>query len=680
MFTELAQNSALLVALFVLYGLLARIRLDNPLSNQILKGILFGGIAIAAMTMAVHHSDGIIYDGRSIVMALSGLFGGTVTAGVSVIIACTYRIFLGGTGVWAGTSTILTTALVGLFFRRFSGNKPESLGIPVLLFFGIIVHLFMLACQLLLPEGLSVIRKIWLPVVLVLPTATFVMGLLLGNEEKQSSTAKALRQSEKNFRRLMDESPMGMHVVSARGEMLYANRAFLSIYGVDTIKEFMNIPSVKRYTPESYRQHLERKERRIKGEPVNPDYDIEIIRPDGQHRYIQIHRKKINWNGTPQFHVISQDLTEKKKAEKQLKLLSRLVEQSPVSIVITDPSGNIEYVNPAFSEVTGYTPEEVIGQNPSILKSGEHSREFYRDLWMTILAGKQWKGEFHNRKKAGELYWESAVISPIFEEDGNITHFVEAKTDITERKTMIADLKAAKEKAEENDRLKSAFLANISHEIRTPLNLILGFTEMLTHPDELTPEITEKYSAIIKKNADDLLGVISDVLDLSKLVTGQMKIVKTKFNIQSFLDELYYRYKKKVEELEKNHIRLTYKNVEVPVDIIADKDRLVQIFTNLLDNSVKFTHEGQIEFGIKTLTENQICFFVRDTGIGIEKNNQSSLFQPFRKINDSLTRSYEGTGMGLSIVKGLIDLMEGEIKLESQSGKGTTVTFMLSVV
>lgn len=676
MFTELIVNSAVLIALSVLFGSLSCMRISGLKGYKIVEGFLYGGITIVAMTIL--HPVGLIYDGRSIVMSLAGFLGGPITAGISAVTAGIFRIYLGGSGLLTGMLTLFTPAIIGLIFRHLRRNKILSVNVLSLLGLGIVVHLSMLAFQLYLPEGLKIMGPTWLSVMLIFPVTTLIMGLLIGNEEKRLSIEKALQLSEENLRRFMDESPLGMHVMTEKGETLYVNQAFLDMYGFNTLDEYIKTPSEKYYTPESFKQHLKRKEKRMKGEYVDPEYEIQINRTDKEIRHLHIHRKVIGWNGISRVHVICQDLTEKKKAEKQLQLLSRSVEQSPVSIVITDPLGDIQYINPKFTELTGYTENEVIGKNPRFLKSGEHSKEFYQNLWETILSGKEWRGEFHNKKKDGELYWENAVISPIIDENGSITHFVEAKMDISEKKRMIIDLKIAKEKAEESDQLKSSFLANLSHEIRTPLNVILGFTEMLTQCKDLAPETIEEYTAIIKRNTDDLLQIISNVVDISKLEIGQVKIVKKKVHIQLLLNELYFHFKKRMEDQD-TRVQLIQREPEAPVYISADKEKLMQIFSNLLHNSIKFTSEGQIEFGVMDVSENQISFFVSDTGIGIEKSIQPNLFKSFRQGDNSLTRSYGGTGLGLSITKNLIDLMGGEISLESETGKGTTVRFRISV-
>ena len=237
----------------------------------------------------------------------------------------------------------------------------------------------------------------------------------------------------------------------------------------------------------------------------------------------------------------------------------------------------------------------------------------------------------------------------------------------------------SKEKAEESDRLKSAFLANMSHEIRTPLNSILGFSDMLTEDSELSQEAKEEYSSIINRNADNLLQIIDDILDISKLDTGQVKITKKPIDLLQTLNELYTQFQRKISETGKENIVLKLKIPDFPVSINTDRVRFNQIVSNLLSNSGKFTHSGEIEFGVMEITGQQITFFVSDTGIGIEKAVQSAIFERFRQASDSTTKLYGGTGLGLAIVKNLVELMGGEIYLESEIGKGTTFKFWLPI-
>ena len=555
MIFQLAQHSGIIISLFVLYSVFLHKRCSVLSACKIAGGFLLGGIAIVAMRMEVLHSSGLSFDGRSVVLSLTGLFGGGITAGIAVVVAGTYCVFFEGAGVLAGIVTIVSAALAGLGLRWLSHGKPQSLNVCAFYILGIVVYSVMLLCQLATCDGITISREEWLSVMLVFPVATLLTGLLMRNEDHRLSAEKGLRQSEENFRRSIEESPLGMHIVTEKGETLYANPTFLGLYGFKTIEEFKETSSQKRYSPESFKEHQERKEKRKKGEYVDPEYDIEIMRTDGEKRHLHVYRKVINWNGTAQFHVICQD--------------------------------------------------------------------------------------------------------------------------ITERKRMILDLEDAKEKAEESDRLKSSFLANISHEVRTPLNVILGFTEMLTYQQEIRPETAKEYSSIIKRNADGLLQTIGNLVDISKLETGQVNLHKRNVHVQQMLESLYSRFQTRLGDHDKKQLKLVLKAPEDPVFIRIDQERLEQIFSNLLDNSIKFTNHGQVGFGVTDIGEDWISFFVSDTGIGIEESMRRAIFERFRQASESTTRAYCGTGVGLSIVKRLVELMEGEMSLDSEVGKGTTIQFRL---
>ena len=366
-------------------------------------------------------------------------------------------------------------------------------------------------------------------------------------------------------------------------------------------------------------------------------------------------------------------IVEKRTEEFNLKL-SKATEQSPVTIVITNTDGNIEYVNPKFTAITGYTYEEVLGKNPRILKSGEHDAAFYQYLWKTISSGKEWKGELHNKKKNGELFWENALISPIFDDSGEITHFVGVKEDITEKKKMVTDLIRAKENAEESDRLKTAFLQNMSHEIRTPLNGILGFADLLTN-DNIDIYEMRTYANFIKTSGNRLLALINNILNLSRIEAGSIHTQAKPFMLNKLMKEVWQMFN---IQADKNSIVFHY-HFSLPDEksvIISDEDKISQVITNLLSNAFKFTHAGSIDFGYN-ISGNEIVFHVTDTGRGIPQEHQSRIFERFYQADISMSRDYEGAGLGLPISKGLVDLLGGKMWLESEVGKGTSFYFSL---
>ncbi len=213
MYISLIQNAALLVALSAFYSLLVRMGVKGGVWIKVSKGILFGAVAVAGMLMPFHYAPGIIYDGRSIILTMAGLFGGAISTAVAMVIAGAYRVSLGGPGMWAGLATIIGCPLVGLAFRRMCGSRPDRLGIPAFFGLGVATHTVMLFCQLLIipwPAGLNVIQRIWLPVMLVFPSATVLMGLLLWTEERRLQAEKALRELTQELERRVAERTLAL--------------------------------------------------------------------------------------------------------------------------------------------------------------------------------------------------------------------------------------------------------------------------------------------------------------------------------------------------------------------------------------------------------------------------------------------------------------------------------------
>ncbi len=370
---------------------------------------------------------------------------------------------------------------------------------------------------------------------------------------------------------------------------------------------------------------------------------------------------------------IIRDITAQKAAQEEILKLSKGIEQSPASVVITDIQGNIEYVNAKFCTLTGYTLEEVIGKNPRILKSTEDNVTDYTALWNTILAGEEWRGEFYNRKKSGELCWEWASISPIKNEAGTISHFIAVKEDITDYKRLQKELIAARDKAEESDRLKSAFLKNISHEIRTPLNGIMGFTELLLDPNNSDDERLQ-FSYHITLSVNRLIKTVTDIINIASIETGQEVVREKTADLMQLLENAF-------EELQRtadSKIQITLQTDLQPEEcsIWVDEAKLSQILANLTENALKFTYSGEINLGCRRLGD-ELQFFVTDTGIGIPLEHHQTIFERFRQVDDSLNRQYEGTGLGLSICKSYVDMMGGRMWLESEQGRGSSFYFTI---
>ena len=362
---------------------------------------------------------------------------------------------------------------------------------------------------------------------------------------------KALLQSEENFNRSISESPLGIRIVSVDGKTIYTNKAFLDIYEFSNVDEFIATPAKERYTSESYVQHLERKDKRKNGQEVF-DYELSIIRKNGEVRHIKVSRKEILWNGIKHFQVINQDITVQKKLTK--------------------------------------------------------------------------------------------------------------------------DLIAAKEKAEESDRLKTAFLHNISHEIRTPMNAIIGFSGFLDNP-KLLPEKRKHFTDIIIQNSNQLLSIINDIVNIATIESGQEKIHESEIDVNSILKLLKEQFLPKARN-QNVCLELGELLPDSEVKIISDETKFVQILTNLIGNALKFTKQGNVNFGYN-LKNNELEFFVEDTGIGIPPDMHNEIFKRFRQVESTIARQFGGSGLGLSISKAYIELMGGKMWLTSELEKGSVFYFTI---
>lgn len=492
----------------------------------------------------------------------------------------------------------------------------------------------------------------------------------------------ALAESEAKYWLLAENSGDVIFVLDKEMRYTYISPAIKNLRGYEVDEAIVQTLS-QVLTPDSYTLATEWIGDLFFNRPFEPGQmetektlEFEMTCKDGSTVWTEVKGKLISdENGLPSGIVgVTRDISLRRKATEELRKLSRAVEQSPESILITNAKGDIEFCNPAIMQVTGYSREEIIGQNPRIFNSGTTSKEEYKEIWDTITSGKIWKGEFLNKRKNGELFWETASITPVTDSLGRITHYLAIKKDISEQKEMTAELIEAKEKAEENDRLKSAFLANMSHEIRTPLNSIIGFSDLLLDPF-FEAEQHAEFAKIIRENGRNLLAIISDIMDLSKIEAGQVNLKRQSFSvtqlINSIRDEFSFKAKEKGIEL-----RLAPSNPKNEIVIQSDSEKIWQILVNFVSNAIKFTKKGYIEIGIQ-IEGDLIQFHVKDTGIGIPEEYHDTIFERFRQVESAYTRQYGGNGLGLPISKNLAKLLGGTVWMESEVGIGSTFFFNL---
>ena len=345
-------------------------------------------------------------------------------------------------------------------------------------------------------------------------------------------------------------------------------------------------------------------------------------------------------------------------------------------VAMTDRKGIIVYVNDQFCELSKYAREELIGETHRIINSGTHHKAFWRDLWKCISSGKTWKGQICNRAKDGSLYWVQTTICPVLDKEGKITHYIALRTDTTETVQQREELARLADEAKQASKAKSRFLANMSHEIRTPMNGIIGMTSLLLDTQDLTADQRE-CAEVIRSSGEALLALVNDILDFSKVEAGKLELEIVDFRLRELLDDLTSIISFRAKE--KGLAFFCRADPNVPDGLRGDPGRLRQILLNLGGNAVKFTDRGKIELGVSLCQKKDgkivLRFSIRDTGIGISIESQSKLFKEFSQADSAGKRVYEGTGLGLAICKQLVELMNGEIGLKSEIGKGSDFSF-----
>lgn len=388
---------------------------------------------------------------------------------------------------------------------------------------------------------------------------------------------------------------------------------------------------------------------------------------------------------------------ERTHSKEKAALLETVIRSANDAIIITkstidEPGPEITYVNEAFTRMTGYSADEVIGKSPRMLQGEFTRRETLDELRKAITAGQSFKGELLNYNKDGKTYWVEISVMPVKDKEGRITHFAAIEHDISARKqsetefknimvqlkranlkaeASARDLQESLKKAEEANKAKSDFLANMSHELRTPMNGVLGMAQLLA--DTPLDNEQQEYISTINGSAENLLMLLNDILDFSKIEAGALELENSKFSLRDVITNTANLLRPQADK--KSIGLVTHIDADVPSYIWGDPGRLRQAITNLAGNAVKFTEKGYVRLSARMQEnkgEERLYLSVEDTGMGIAPDKLGLIFEKFTQGDASITRKYGGTGLGLAITKQLVTIMGGEIGVESAEGKGST--------
>lgn len=570
----LLHNTAILLALAMFYENFWLNNEDNKrIKAKLITGIILGGIGTILMFTPWVLEPGVVFDTRSVMLSIAGLFFGIIPTMIAIIITSLVRFYLGGEGIYMGIAVIITSGLIGVLWRTYRPHWKNKKYYFELLSMGIVVHLTMIACTVFLPQHLAlpILKTVTIPALFVYSPATMLIGILMFRQSKNQENRQA------------------------------------------------------------------------------------------------------------QFKLIE---TERR--------LNYVLESGNIITLFLNTKGDIEYCNDYFLQITGYSKEEVINKNWFELFIPDNIKQSVYSIFIEgINAGAVTK-KFENiilTKDKEELYilWNNIVLHS---DEDKITGIASVGVDTTEskqyKKALIKkneeiliqneELSKAKEKAEESERLKSAFLANMSHEIRTPMNSILGFSDLLMN-ENLSIDKKEKYHQIVNASGKRLMNLISDIIDISKIDAKQLTLEKRLFNLNTLIETLHGQFL--IVASQKNIKLVNSKGLSDSESFInSDETRLSQIISNLLENALKFTKDGTIEFGYE-LVKNNLHFYVKDTGIGINKKDHQLIFDRFKQSDNGVLTVKAGSGLGLSISKGIVEMLGGQIWVESELNKGATFYFTI---
>ena len=598
MIIGLMQNIAILFAFAMLYeSFWLKIEISKKLTNQLITGLVLGVIGIVLMFTHWILVPGIVFDTRSILLSVSGLFLGPVPTIVAMLITSTIRVMIGGDGMWMGLAVIITSGSIGILWRTYRPLRVRKRIYLELYALGLTVHFVMLMCAFLLPSKdiFHTLKNIALPLILIYSPGTMLLGILLlrqSNNYQNKLAKEKLQESERRLGQILKSGNIASVILDNFGSVVFCNKYLLDITGY-VEEEVINKYYFDLFLPLYLRDDIKSIfDNAMNALNDNGQNENEIIAKNGDKIYISWHFTNL--------------MNEK-------------------------------------NEVTGMA---CIGVNITDRINYELS-----------LNAKNQEIEAHNE----EYHQINEELS---------------KTNV--------ELIKSKEKAEESDKLKSAFLSNISHEIRTPMNGILGFAELLKE-NNLSGYDQKQYLKQIEKSGKRMLNIINDIVSIAKIESGQMDVMLSDTNINELIENIYDSFR---PETELNGIQFIFNNslVDEKALIKTDKDKVLVILNNLIKNAIKFSEKGSIEFGynpIRIKGKNkpiELEFYVKDTGIGIPRDKMNAIFDYFVQADLNDKKALQGAGLGLSISKAYVGLLGGEIWGESIENRGSAFYFTIPYI
>jgi PAS domain S-box-containing protein len=524
---------------------------------------------------------------------------------------------------------------------------------------------------------------------------TYNKRLIAENEERRRVEAM-LKVSDERLRLAIESTDIGIFEWQQAGDRVFYSPGVWSILGYDPATHPLTLDVWSELVhPDDHERYQTAWDRQLRGDVLFIDPEYRIRTADGAWRWIYVRSRGFSGPGPTRAptRIVGtiQDISERKLAEQALResqsttrKLSLVASRTDNLVIIARPDGTIEWVNESFARVMEYSLAEITGKHPEVFLSGpDADGRILRRVKSALDRGEGISTDLVNYSKSGRKYYVHLEIQPVRNDKGELENFIAIETDITARVETETALRRAKLEADAASRAKSEFLASMSHEIRTPMNGVIGMTSLLLETP-LNPEQRD-YLATIRTSGEALLTIINDILDFSKIESGKMEIENHPVDLPTCIEEALDLFSLSAAS---KKLELAYCiNEGVPDWIVSDITRLRQILANLINNAVKFTSAGSVSIEVQSIRPGsesgaepgalRLQFTVRDTGIGIPADRVDRLFKPFSQVDSSTTRKYGGTGLGLAICQRLSALMGGDIRVESEAGRGSAFIFTI---
>ncbi len=710
MLISLINNIAFLVALVAAAQIVLTRFHNRRFNRQVLLGLLFGGVTLLGMLNPVDFAPGLIFDGRSIVLAVAGVVGGGIAAGIAAVMAAIYRYQLGGIGVPVGLVIILASALLGVLARQWWQRRASPPSPTHYWTLGVATQLVQLAAFTQIPDraGYPFIEQAWWLLLLFYPLATMLLCLIFRDQEQRLENQQALHAAQEAIirertmlRTLIDTLPDLIWLKDPKGIYLACNHRFEQFFGAPerNIVGKTDYDFVDKALADTFRAN-DRAAMKKNGPSVNEE-EIPFA-SDGHRELLRTTKMAMRDDQGQLVGVlgIGYDITQQRKAERALEnseqQLRFVLEGAELGFWDWDIVAGTVDRNEHWATMLGYSHEE-------IRRTAQQWTDFvYPDdrerAWDSINAALTGRTHMHRLeyrmlRKDGRVIWilDQARVM-LRDADGTPLRMCGTHTDITETRAIqeelahhrrhleqlveqrTRELSQAKEAAETANIAKTAFLANMSHEIRTPLNAITGMSHLLRRSG-LTPQQTDKIDKI-EAAGKHLLDIINAVLDLSKIEAGKFTLECVPVHVGIVLDNIA---KMLTQKARAKGIALRIESDALPGPLCGDPTRLQQALLNYAANALKFTERGQITLRVKEEAHTDetatLRFEVEDTGIGIAPETLPKLFGAFEQADNSTTRKYGGTGLGLAITRKIAELMGGTAGVVSTPGQGSTFWF-----